>query len=162
MMHESNPAVVLTDRERRGGERRQTTLKSIVLGGIGNHRRRGPRRHKDLRGYYVDWYEPRLLAVTLGIMVLCCVDALATLTLLSNGANEVNVLMDLLIQRDVSAFVHTKLGMTSVGLVYLVAHSSFRVRGQISVRHVLYLLLGGYTVLFLYQLSMLAAGAPIG
>lgn len=158
-MRQTSLTLRLKHGERRGGERRHTNLTSIVLGGIGKNRRRGPRRFSDLRGYYVDWYETRLLAVSLGILLLCCSDAWFTLTLLGQGANEVNVLMEMLIQRDVNTFVNIKLGVTAVGLIYLVAHSSFRLRGLVLVRHVLYLLLGSYIVLFIYQLSMLVSGA---
>ena len=159
-MQELSSKLIDANRERRSGDRRQTTWTSIIVGGIGKNRRRGPRRFSDHRGYYVDWYEPRLLAVSLGILVLCCIDAWFTLTLLGDGAKEVNVLMDMLIQRDVNTFVHIKLGVTAVGLVYLVVHSSFRLRGLVLVRHVLYLLLGSYVLLFIYQLSMLVTGAP--
>ena len=159
-MQELSSKLIDANRERRSGDRRQTTWTSIIVGGIGKNRRRGPRRFSDHRGYYVDWYEPRLLAVSLGILVLCCIDAWFTLTLLGEGAKEVNVLMDMLIQRDVNTFVHIKLGVTAVGLVYLVVHSSFRLRGLVLVRHVLYLLLGSYVLLFIYQLSMLVTGAP--
>jgi hypothetical protein len=158
-MQEPSSTLIGNDRERRSGDRRQTTWTSIILGGIGKNRRRGPRRRGDHRGYYVDWYESRLLAVSLGILFLCCIDAWFTLTLLGDGAKELNVLMDMLIQRDVNTFVHVKLGVTAVGLVYLVAHSSFRVHGLVLVRHVLYVLLGSYVLLFIYQLSMLASGA---
>ena len=155
LIREISPAAMATSGERRNADRRQTNLRSLLFGGIGKHRRRGPRRISDHHGYYVDWYEPRLLAVAVSIFLLCCIDACFTLALLSRGASEVNILMDMLIQWDVDTFVRTKLAMTAAGLIFLVAHSSFRLRGLVLVRHVLYLLLGSYTLLFVYQLNLL-------
>lgn len=92
----------------------------------------------------------------MGIFALCCTDAAFTLALIDRGAREVNLFMQLLIQQGINTFVGIKLGITYVALIYLVAHSSFRVRGLLQVRHALYLLFFGYVALFFYQLNLLA------
>jgi hypothetical protein len=154
----SNPNVVVEGGrpERRTQDRRRRVLYSLVIGGVVGGRRRGPRRASDVGGYYVDWYEPRLLAVAAGTFLLCCMDALLTLVLLSRGAIEINVLMAALLARGATTFVNVKLAMTAVALLYLVAHSSHRVLVSLRVRHLLYAVFGGYFLLFYYQLDMLA------
>jgi hypothetical protein len=50
-----------------------------------------------LKGYYVDWYDPHILCLTIGILLLRCADGLLTLYLLERGEREVNALINLLI-----------------------------------------------------------------
>ena len=155
-MYEPASVSSATRFDRRTADRRSTTWRSLVFGGVGKNRRRGPRRWSDRHGYYVDWYETRLLVVSLGIFLLCCTDALFTLTLLDRGAEEVNLFMAYLIDSSVEAFVAIKVGFTAVGLVFLVMHSTFRLLGVLPVKHVLLVLLGNYVVLFVYQVGMLS------
>jgi hypothetical protein len=142
--------------ERHPTDRRQTTFRSLTYGAIVHRRRRGPRRRNDAHAYYVDWYDERLFAVAMGILLLCCLDALFTLKLLGMGAEEINPFMEMLLDDGVRTFVHTKLALTGIGLVFLVVHASFRLAGVVHVRHVLHAILGGYMTLFVYQLGMLA------
>lgn len=140
---------------RRKYDRRRTTFKSLVFGGVADGRRRGPRRCDDVGNCYVDWYEPKLFIVTLGIFVLNCLDALFTLILLSLGAEEVNVFMAALLASGTRTFVIIKLGITAVALFYLVPHSSWRLIGFLRVRHLLYGIFASYLLLIFYQLGML-------
>lgn len=142
--------------ERREQDRRRATVRSLLVGGIYRSRRRGPRREADRHNHYVDWYEPKLFAVTLGIFVLNCLDAVFTLTLLSKGAEEINVFMAVLLENGVETFVHVKLAITAVALIFLVVHSAFRLIGTVRVRHLLYGIFGNYLALFFYELSLLA------
>lgn len=155
-MSEDLEAVVDAPLERDLPNRRQATLHSLVYGSIVHGRRRGPRRHSDAQAYYVDWYDERLFAVSMGILLLCCLDALFTLKLLGMGAEEVNLLMAALLEHSVQTFVHTKLALTGIALVFLVAHAGFQIFGAVRVRHLLYAILGSYVTLFIYQLGMLA------
>lgn len=142
--------------ERHLTDRRRATLRSIAYGAVRHGRRRGPRRHDDRRAYYVDWYDERLFAVTLGIFVLCCLDALFTLILLDRGAEEINPFMAALLDHGVRTFVYTKLTATAFCLIFLVVHAAFWIAGTIRVSHILYAVLSGYLSLFVYQLQMLA------
>lgn len=142
--------------ERRLRDRRRPSFKRYILVGILQGRRREPRRGSDCHGYYIDWYDdPRLFAVVTGIFVLNCLDAMFTLTLLSKGAEEVNYLMAVLLEDGIATFVNIKLGITAVALVFLVAHSAFRLVGFLRVRHLLYGIFGNYLALFFYEISML-------
>lgn len=149
--------------ERRSGrDRRQATLGSLLRGGLYRNRRRGVRRAADAGGTYVDWYEPRLLYVALGVLVLSCADAALTLLLLELGAVEANVLMARLIELDVALFAAVKIGLTGIGLVVLVAHFSFRLFRYLRVRSLLTACLVGYVILLTHEVAMLANLLPLG
>ena len=102
------------------------------------------------------WYDATLFATTLTIYLLCCLDALFTLSLLGTGAKEVNAVMALLIENGARTFVSIKLGITGICLIILVLYSSFRLFGFLRVRYVLYGILGTYGLLFFYQIDMLS------
>ncbi|MCU0934667.1 MAG: DUF5658 family protein [Gammaproteobacteria bacterium] len=149
--------------DRRGGrDRRRTTLASLLRGSPYQNRRRGPRRAADRHGYYVDWYEPRLLLVSLGVLLLSCADAALTLVLLDLGAVEVNLLMARLIHVDVALFAAVKVALTAFGVVVLVVHFSFRLFRRVPVGDLLTLFLAGYLVLLAHELAMLSRLMPVG
>ena len=155
-MTEEVAAVVDDHLERDLTDRRRATFHSIVVGAIIHGQRRGPRRRNDSLACYVDWYDSRLFAVSIGILLLSCLDALFTLILLGMGAEEVNPFMAALLEEGIRTFVHVKLALTGIGLVFLVVHAAFRVAGPVRVRHILYAILGSYGTLFVYQVGMLA------
>lgn len=149
--------VVVGERvERQLSDRRRGALGGLAYGAIVHGRRRGSRRQDDARAYYVDWYDERLFIATIGIFLLCCLDAFFTLILIGRGAEEINPFMAKLLEHGVSAFLYTKLTITGFGLVFLVVHATFCVAGTVRVSHLLYAILGSYVTLFVYQLDMLA------
>ena len=156
-MTEEVVAVVDGRLERDLTDRRQARFHSLAYGAIVHGRRRGPRRRNDLQAYYVDWYDERLFIASIGIFLLCCIDAFVTLVLLGVGGEEVNPFMAALLEHSVGTFVYTKLTITGLGLVFLVVHANFWIAGTVRVSHLLYAILGGYVTLFVYQLTMLAS-----
>ena len=155
-MTRSTSIAVAVGGERRLRDRRQAGLKGALLVGMFRGRRRGPRRDIDRHSYYVDWYDDnRLLAVVTAIFILNCMDAMFTLTLLSEGAEEVNLFMVALLDIGVPTFVNIKLTITAIALVFLVAHSNFRIVGGLCVRHLLYVILAKYIALIIYELHLL-------
>jgi len=118
--------------------------------------RRGPRRDKDQLGYYVDRYEPRLLYVALGIVVLSAMDAVLTLNLLSMGASEVNPFMALLMNVDMGLFALIKMAITVIGVLILVVHVKFRLFKILQTGLVLYGIFPAYVCLVFYELTLLA------
>ena len=150
-------AVVVSDWiERDVTDRRRTTFRSLFFGPMIHGRRRRARRQTDAHAHYVARYDERLFAVSLGILLLCCLDALFTLELLGMGAREINLFMAALLDIGIATFVSTKLALTGIGVVFLVAHAAFRVGGTLRVRHILYTILGSYMTLFVYQVWGLA------
>lgn len=150
--------------ERRQRERRRTSLHSFLYGSVNPRRRRG-RRAEDHEQVFLDWHEPAVLYLVLGILLMSCADALLTLNLLHLGAREVNRLMDLLIVRDVGAFLAVKIGVTAVAVVVLGIAARRRLLGRLPVMHILKLLAAGYAALLGWELWLMAllagqAGAP--
>lgn len=146
---------------RRPTERRRVTPRSLLHGVLFGNRRRGPRRAADHEGFYVDWYEPGLLYLTVAVLLMSCADAFLTLVLLDLGAVEVNLLMARLIETDIRLFTVVKTGLTGLGLIVIVVHFSFRLFGRLAVRRLLSLFFLGYLVLLTHELAMLSRLVPI-
>ena len=141
--------------EQRQDERRQTSARTLA-GAIRLHRRRVHRRDNDHVNRYIDWYGHWPFAATLTITLLCFADAFLTIVLLSNGAVELNFLMDWLIQRDVHMFAVVKMAVTGTALVILVMHFNFRVYRFIAVRYLIYALVPVYSLLIAHEINMLS------
>ena len=146
----------LTDISSRSSEDRRSAhgwINARHLGFFG--RRRGARRNDEDENHYVDWYQPRLLYVTIATALLSFLDAALTLNLLSLGAIEINTLMAHLINTDVQKFVNIKVALTLLTLVFLVIHSNFRLFRFVRVNRVIYVLFFGYLTLILYEIGLL-------
>jgi hypothetical protein len=103
--------------QRFGIDRRRRTiplLRYLVSGG----RRRSVRRVEDRRRFIIlDRYNPRLLAVIVGILCLSLLDALLTLGLIEHGATEVNPVMAFFLTQGTLVFTSVKYLLTSVSVV---------------------------------------------
>ena len=152
--HQAAPATGARERARTCTDRRTFTWRTLAMG-IVRPRRRSARRDVDRHRNFVDWHDPWLLALTVGVLMLSIADALFTLTVLEPGAREVNPFMDALIQSDVRAFAVWKMLLTGVGVVILVALSRLRVFRVIRVRHLLQAVFIGYCVLTWYHVTLL-------
>ncbi|MDX1253575.1 MAG: hypothetical protein IDH49_15245 [Gammaproteobacteria bacterium] len=119
-------------------------------------KRHGARRTEDRVNTYVDRYEPHLFYAAIATLLLCCADAFFTLTLLQQGAEEINPFMAWLLEIDIQLFLATKFALTAAGLVFLVAHKNFLLFNQrFRVPYVLYAFLAGYVLLVKYELVLL-------
>ncbi len=142
--------------EQRKQDRRNPSM-STLHGAMFLNRRREFRRTKDDVNSYKDWHGHLPLATTLLIILLCFVDAFLTTVLLSEGAVEMNVFMDWLIQKDIHAFTIVKMALTGCALVVLVMHYNFMIYKYIAVKYVMYALVPAYSLLILHELNMLAS-----
>lgn len=136
-------------------DRRRQTSPFASLHALRGRRRRF-RRAADAMNpeLALDWHQPHLFGLTLGILVLCLADAHNTLQLLNYGAEELNIVMDYLIRQSVSAFVQVKLGLTALCLVVLVAHQHVALFALVRIRHVLYTIFALYVALIGYQIAI--------
>jgi len=141
--------------DRRSGEDRRKWSLSTFMSASSKRRRREGRRLQDQHLGYVDWYEPKLLYVVLGILILSFVDAVLTLNLLKIGAVEVNSFMAFLIEKDIQLFAWTKMALTGLCLVVLAAHANFRWLRMFRVERTLHLILPAYALLITYELVLL-------
>jgi hypothetical protein len=155
-MSNSSPLHATADLERRGTEpdRRKRTLHALLYGSFNPRRRRarrtGPATLRDL-----DWHEAQWLAVAMLIVVLSCVDAALTLTLIEHGAYEVNPVMAPIVGGSPLIFTLIKVGLTAGGVVLLTLLARMRAFGKIPVSFLLYAVLIGYGSLVIYELRLL-------
>jgi len=118
-------------------------------------RRRRPARRLGERFQSLDWHSADLLAVSIGILLLSAADAFMTVTLMADGANEVNPLMAVFIYKSVTAFAAVKMLMTGAGVMLMVVLANYRFMRIVRVAVVMYALLVGYIVLLSYELWLL-------
>ena len=159
-MNRTHPAVSPSTNERRGAtDRRLRVWWSVCYGSFNPRRRTPPRRLEESRFHSLDWHSAHLLAVAIGILLLCVADAFLTLVLLQGGAFEVNPIMALLLGRSVAAFAVLKLAMTGAGTVSMVILARYRFMRLLRVEWALYGVLIGYATLIGYEIWMLESPA---
>ncbi len=139
---------------RRTADRRRQTAWSLAYGGLRPRRRTG-RRTGDERHIWLDWHEPRVLYLTLAIVLMSCADALFTLNLLAIGAEELNSVMRVLLDKGSHWFLWGKIGLTSVSAVVLAVAARRYVLGHVPVIALIKLCLLGYAVLIAWELYLL-------
>ena len=104
---------------RHGPDRRHTSLRSFLKGGI-TPRRRGGRR-ADEQHLPIDWHEPYLLFLSVMVLLLSVADAFLTLTLIMSGAQEANPLLAVILRDHPDLFAVIKMTLTGGGVLVLVA-----------------------------------------
>jgi hypothetical protein len=134
-------------------ERRRSVFRALWRGNF-ERRRVAPRRSAERHMVVTDWFHPQWLAVGMLILLLCSADALLTLTLISHGAVEINPMMAPLVTGSGHAFAGWKLGLTAMGVVFLIMLARLRVFGR-TVGAILYVVLGLYVALVGYELFLL-------
>jgi hypothetical protein len=122
--------------------------------GARNPRRRSGRRATDHRAV-IDWHSPRLLIPVFSILVLCVLDGLLTVILMTHGARELNPVMAVFLPHNLLWFALTKLALTGTGLCVLVACSRMRLFRTIRGEMIVYAVLGVYVWLIAYELRIL-------
>ena len=143
-----------TDAERRRAEdRREETWRAFVYGNFRPRRREG-RRETDKHLFLFDWYEPRVLYVALGVLLLSCIDALFTLNLLNLGAAEANIILASVLEHSMEWFLACKISLTGVSLIVLVAVVRRRFFKSCSVEHLLQFFFAAYLLVIGYQIYL--------
>jgi Domain of unknown function (DUF5658) len=135
-------------------ERRQTVWRAVLVGGF-RPRRRGGRRATDHLEPVVDWHGPGLLFSAVLALMLCALDAFMTLTLLGHGAVEANPVMAAALV-DGRLFAISKMALTGLGLVALVAVARFRLFRVLRAGNIVHVVLLGYAVLIAYEVALLS------
>ena len=144
----------VSEERRAHSDRRRHNLSTLLYCGWRRRgRRKAPRRLGE--NYYLDWYDPRLVVTSIGILLLSCLDALLTLHLLNKGAYEANLVMAHLLDISVQAFVIGKVAMTSVSVLFLLMHAHFRILSVTTGKQILHIILSAYGVLIIYELMLL-------
>ena len=145
-------------RQVRQGDRRKNNLRAAFYSLFKRRRQAYSRREheKDLHGY-VDVHEPKLyyMAVTACFLSVC--DAFLTLQLLQLGSQELNPLLEYFLAVDVRLFFISKFLMTAFCILFLVMHNKLKLLNRISGVQILGATILGYSILVMYELSMLAS-----
>lgn len=134
---------------RRGPDRRHLSLSSFLRGGITPRRRRG--RRADEQHLPIDWHEPYLLFLSVMILLLSFADAFLTLTLIMGGATEANPLMAFILNDHPQLFAVSKMGLTGLGVVVLVALARARLFRMLRAGFVLQGFFVAYVALIAYE-----------
>ena len=147
----------LIDGERRATfSDRRNNYRRAALHSIYKKRRSSHRRATDRRdSIYVDKHDPYVVVLALSIMLLCIFDAFFTLRLLSHGSEELNPVLAVLIEIDISLFLLIKFFVTGAAVSFLVMHKYYRIMKVISGYHLLIFCTIVYLALVTYELSML-------
>ena len=148
-------ATTWSSERRERADRRRRALWSVLYGSFRPRRRHPVRRLDDSRFLPVDWYSARLLAVSIGILLLSATDAFLTPILLTQGADEVNPFMAALIYHSVAVFAAFKMALTGVSIMVMVFLARYRFMRIVRVELVLYGVLIGYVSLIGYEIWML-------
>ena len=134
-------------------DRRSGTWWAVLYGNF-RPRRRDSRRDSDSHLFWFDWHEPRVLFLSLGVLLLSCTDALFTLNLLNAGAAEANAIMASMLAIGVDSFVVSKIILTSLSLLVLVVVARRNFIGSLTVEHILQVFFAGYLLLIGYEIYM--------
>jgi hypothetical protein len=146
------------DDRRDGSDRRERTFLGLWKGNY-LRRRRGGRRDGDAHPAGIDWHDSHWLGAAVLVVLLCVADALMTLTLIRQGASEINPFMAPLVVGSGHSFAYWKLSLTITGVVVLVVLARAKLFGIVPAGVLLYLMLGLYIVLVTYEWQLLAEGA---
>jgi hypothetical protein len=141
---------------RRGPDRRKSPALLSDWKWALRGRRRHERRRGDVGRVHLDRYEPILLFLAVGILLLSSMDAAFTLALLKRGAvEEANPLMRFLIEHDVQVFINVKSVLTATGLVFMVICSRMALLKRVRVRRIMQGIFALYLSLIVYELVLL-------
>ena len=107
--------------ERRGNQidRRALTLRTLLTSGLAPRRRAGRRAGEHESP--VDFHESYLLTLAIAMLVLSVIDGFLTVTLMSDGAEEVNPVLAFVLDEHPRLFAAVKMVLTGLGVVLLVA-----------------------------------------
>ena len=147
--------IILSNRS--GKDRRNKSgfnIRSLLFGG----RREKIRRQEDTRKiFYVDHYSPKLFAVIVAILFLSVIDALLTLSLLNNGAYEINLVMAYFLKFGPFVFFTCKYLLTILAVIYLLMCRNIVIRIiKISTRSVLYFIAVFYLAIVIWELYLIS------
>ena len=107
--------------EKRSGRDRRTTNLPMLKRLLSKGRRTSSRRAEDRRRIVAfDRYSPSLLPSVIMVLGLSLLDALLTLILLSQGAKELNPVMDYYLGHGPEVFLTVKYGLTALSVFIIV------------------------------------------
>ncbi len=140
--------------ERAAIDRRQFQWRTIFFGFL-RSRRRDLRRDSDTGVIFIDWHHPWLFFLAVGTMLLCCLDAFLTITLLDFGMIEANPVMASMLGHGTATFAATKMAFTGFGILTIVYLSNSLFLGRIRTGLILTAFFTIYACLVCYEIVSL-------
>lgn len=142
--------------ERRNGiDRRRRPTSPISLSSFSGSRRYGRRKEDHTIHYYVDRYGLRSVATIIATLLLCLADAFMTMHLLSEGAQELNPVMDFFLNIGPIPFLLVKYSLTGAALLCLLIHKNYPLlAGRLTGKSILVAVPIFYALLIGYELFL--------
>ena len=125
-------------------------------------RRRQLRRQSDrCRIHFLDYYNPKILYLVILVILLSLLDALLTLWLLGNGAQELNPVMAFFLQFGPIAFITSKHLFTSISVVIIVLLYHTRIhRMKFQLGHLLYFFAMAFVAVVIWEITLINLSMP--
>lgn len=139
---------------RRQQQRRSYSCETMTATFL-NPRRATGRRQEDRRYPVLDTPDSSAVALAVLLVVLSCMDAMFTLTLIKAGGSELNPVMDFFLQKSVTLFLLAKLVLTAIPALVLVAAGNVVLFKKFRARTALAALVGIYCGVIVYELGLL-------
>lgn len=131
-------------------ERRSFTWRTVLFGFF-RSRRHNHRREDELDVRFIDWHHPWLFFLSIGVMLMSCLDAFMTLLLLERGMVEANPVMEAVLGQGTTAFAVSKMLMTGTGILTLVFLARARFLNRFRVGLLLTFFFSLYACLICYE-----------
>lgn len=136
--------------QRLAEDRRQFGWRTVVYG-FALSRRRDLRRADDAEVLFLDWHHPWLFFLSVGIMVMSCIDAFMTLQLIENGMVEINPVMAAMLGQGTATFAASKMAMTGTSILTLVFLAKARFLNRLRTGLFLTFFFSAYACLVCYE-----------
>lgn len=131
-------------------DRRNFSWRTVLYGFL-RSRRRDARRSDEAEPLFTDWHHPWLFFLSIGIMLMSCLDAFLTLQLLDRGAIEANPVMAMFMGKSTEFFAAGKMLMTGLGILALVFLSRARFMDRFRTGLLLTGFFSCYAILICYE-----------
>ena len=140
--------------KRAADDRRAFSWRTVFFGFL-RSRRHTYRRDDGSDVLFIDWHHPWLFFLSVGIMLMSCLDAFMTLQLIDRGMVEVNPVMAMVIGQGATAFAASKLFMTATGILALVFLAKARFMNRVRTGLFLTIFFSFYACLVCYEFIFL-------
>jgi len=136
-------------------DRRSYSLKTMWICLVDPRRSKG-RRKTDRRYPLLDVFDGSSMFLAVALVTLSLLDAFFTLNILARGGSEVNPVMNYMLGHGTAAFVASKMLMTALAIIALVATGNIKLFNRFRVRSIHSALIGLYAGLIVYELILLS------
>jgi hypothetical protein len=135
-------------------DRRRFSWRTVLFGYL-RSRRHQARRGDDGDVVFLDWHHPWLFFLSVGTMIMSCLDAFLTLQLIDLGMFEANPMMAALLGHGTGVFAASKMLMTGTSILILVYLAKTRFLNRVRAGLFLTVFFSAYACLVCYEFVQL-------